>query len=247
MRPFVRIVLPLLITASLAAGCGGPDQKKMKFLNKGKALYEKGDYVRAKLEFKNAVQIDPKFAEAFYMLGLAGMRSGNLNDAYGNLSKALELEPGHLKARAELAGVLLQGRQFDKAIENADLVLAKDAGNEKVIIVKGAALLAKGESAKARALMEDLSAKGSQTPDLFIVLSASFSQQNDARHAEEALRKGIELNPKSVSLNLALVDLMARSKRVGDAIEAMQHVVALDPAEAASQADPGRPLLGRGA
>jgi tetratricopeptide (TPR) repeat protein len=50
--------------------CGGPEEKKMKFFNKGKSLYEKGDYVKASLEFKNALQIDPKFSQAYYMLGM---------------------------------------------------------------------------------------------------------------------------------------------------------------------------------
>jgi len=65
----------------------------MKFYNKGKALYEKGDFVKAELEFKNAVQIDPKFADGHYMLGMVSLRKGNIRGAYGAFSKAVELSP----------------------------------------------------------------------------------------------------------------------------------------------------------
>ncbi len=115
MKRQLKVILLFVILTMLVAGCGGPDQKKMKFYNKGKALYEKGDYVKAKLEFKNAVQIDPNFADAYYMLGLTAFRTGNLNEAYGSLSKAVDLQPNDVKARVELARVLLQGRAYDKA------------------------------------------------------------------------------------------------------------------------------------
>ena len=44
----------------LVAACSSPEQKKAKFLNKGQTLFEKGDLVEARLELKNAIQIDPK-------------------------------------------------------------------------------------------------------------------------------------------------------------------------------------------
>ena len=58
--------------------CSGPEEKKLKFYNKGKALYEKGDYVKAKLEFKNAIQIDPKYADAYYMMGMIAFKDTGL-------------------------------------------------------------------------------------------------------------------------------------------------------------------------
>ena len=57
--------LCLLVVLMVTASCSGPEQKKMKFYNRGNALYEKGDYVKAELEFKNAAQIDPKFTDAY--------------------------------------------------------------------------------------------------------------------------------------------------------------------------------------
>jgi len=55
---FVGTVFALAL--AVLTSCGGPEQKKLKFYNKGMELYQKGDLVKAKLEFKNAVQIDVK-------------------------------------------------------------------------------------------------------------------------------------------------------------------------------------------
>ena len=68
------LLLFILIVGIVVVGCGGPEQKKMKFFNKGKAFFEKGDFQKASLEFKNAIQIDPKFADAYYMLGMVSIR-----------------------------------------------------------------------------------------------------------------------------------------------------------------------------
>ena len=78
----VRVVVALVLVITLMVGCSGPEEKKLKFLNKGKELYEKGKYTEAKLEFKNAIQIDSKYAEAHYMLGIAEMKTGNPRPAY---------------------------------------------------------------------------------------------------------------------------------------------------------------------
>ena len=43
-----------LLAALIIISCSGPEEKKMKFYNKGKALYEQGEYVKARLEFRNA-------------------------------------------------------------------------------------------------------------------------------------------------------------------------------------------------
>jgi len=43
----VRVVVALVLVITLMVGCGGPEEKKLKFLNKGKELYEKGKYMEA--------------------------------------------------------------------------------------------------------------------------------------------------------------------------------------------------------
>ncbi len=58
----------LWLAALIAAGCGGAEQRKSKYLAKGKDYMEQQNYDKAKIEFKNVLQIDPKYAEAYYQL-----------------------------------------------------------------------------------------------------------------------------------------------------------------------------------
>src|SRR4030042_1419551 len=138
---FVLRVFILFLLFGLTANCGGPEEKKMKFFNKGKALYEKGDYVKAELEFKNSVQIDPKFADGRYMLGMVSLKKGNLRGAYGSFSKGVELSPGPLSAQAQLGRVFLMGGEPGKAMEKAELVLKQQPAHQEALLLKGGCLL----------------------------------------------------------------------------------------------------------
>jgi len=90
------IIINVIILAAMLTACGSPEEKKMKFFNKGNTLFEKGDVVKARLEFKNSIQIDPKFANAYYMLGMCELKQGHFKQAYAGFSKAVKLSPDHL-------------------------------------------------------------------------------------------------------------------------------------------------------
>jgi len=111
-RSFVLIGIIFLVT--VLGACGSPEERAAKFFKKGRALYEKGDYVKARLEFKNAIQIDRKFGEAYYMLGMVELKQGNLKPAYGSFSKAAKLSPDHLNSHLHIGKLFL----FAKAPED---------------------------------------------------------------------------------------------------------------------------------
>jgi Tfp pilus assembly protein PilF len=80
------VILGLL--AITAVSCGSKEEKKAKFYNRGMALFEQADYKKANLEFKNALQIDPKFADAYYMLGKVQLEAKELKSAFGYFKKS---------------------------------------------------------------------------------------------------------------------------------------------------------------
>ncbi|MFA7060565.1 MAG: tetratricopeptide repeat protein, partial [Pedobacter sp.] len=207
---FVRWFL-LLVATSLMTSCAGPDAKKVKFFNKGKVLYEKADYVKAKLEFKNAVQIDPKFADPYRMLGLIDMKEGNFRGAYGLFSKAIELNPADLDAHYQIGKLLLGAGQYDKSMEKAELILKKDANHADGMLLKGAVYIARKEFNIVIPFLEEVISKGVTKPDAYMLLSSAYFQKNDAVNAESVLNKGIAVNPKSVDMLMSLADLKIRS------------------------------------
>jgi tetratricopeptide (TPR) repeat protein len=161
MRKTTLALVAVIVAAGLLLACGGPEEKKGKFFGKAKELFERGDLVRARLEVKNALQIDPKFAEAYGLLGRIEMQAGDFRAAYGALEKAVELNPGLLAAQLELGKLLLVSGQPDKAMEKAELALAKDAADPEGLMLKGSTLLARREFEATARVFEGLLQKSS--------------------------------------------------------------------------------------
>src|SRR4030066_1280208 len=116
-KSFFVKTIALLLAALVISGCGGAESRKAKYLAKGKAYIEEKNYDKAKIEVKNALQIDPKYAEGFYLMGVVEEKRKNMQAAFGNYSKALELDPAHVDAKTKLGFFHLMVGNTDKAKE----------------------------------------------------------------------------------------------------------------------------------
>ncbi|HBO69305.1 MAG TPA: hypothetical protein DD658_03825 [Deltaproteobacteria bacterium] len=229
MKDRISKGLCAVLCVVLLASCGGPEQKKMKFFNKGNGLFAEGEFVKASLEFRNAIQIDPKFADAYHMLGMTEIRRQNLKGAYGAFTKAVELDPGHFKAHNQLGRLFLAVREPDMAMEKAERILTEAPGDEDALLLKGAVLVARKDFTAADGYLEGLIGKGVRSPDAYELLAAARRRKGDAKGAEEALRRGIAADGTSVALHRALVDLLVRGNRFDDAAAEVRKIIELEP------------------
>jgi len=82
------------------------------------------------------------------MLGMVELKEGNLRRAYGGFSKAAELSPDYLDSHLQIGKLYLVGKEPEKAMEKAELVLGKDSENIEALILKGSVLLSQKETDK---------------------------------------------------------------------------------------------------
>ena len=69
----------------------------------------------SKSDLKDAIRLNPQFADAYNLLGLAYMQSGDLQLAVRNLTAAVQLSPRDENYRANLAQAYIFARQWDNA------------------------------------------------------------------------------------------------------------------------------------
>jgi Tfp pilus assembly protein PilF len=224
---FLAIVA--LSAVMITMSCGGPEQKKAKFYNRGMALYNKGEYAKARLEFKNAIQIDVKYDEAYYMLGMVAIKSGDPRGAQGSFVRAVELNPRHWDAQLQLGWFLLGAGKTNEAMDKAELVLKNNAVHEDALILKGAVLLKKKDMAAARRFFESVIGHDVHKPDGYLLLASIYAQDLDTRNVERVLLEGIRENQKSVPLHIGLADLYVKSNRIDDAVSQMQKIIEIEP------------------
>lgn len=73
----------------------GPEKE---MLDKGKDYFKKKMYDEAVIAFDTAIQINLRYASAYYYRGRAYAEKGNLDEAISDYAKAIEIKPKHAKA-----------------------------------------------------------------------------------------------------------------------------------------------------
>ena len=225
-------VLTVLVLALILAACGGPEEKKAKFYSKARELYARGDYVKARLEVKNAIQIDPKFAEGYLLLGLVEQKDGNLRGAFGAFTKAVELNPELNAAHVELGKLLLLSGAADKALEKAQAVLAREPGNGEALMLQGSVFMAQKKPGDAAAIFEGLLQKGEKKPEVYLMLASAYSQDGNTSRAEKAFAEGIAAHPGFAPLHLGLAKFYNDLKQPSKAESELKKVIELEPDKA---------------
>src|SRR5262249_5106126 len=90
------------------AGCSrDPNVKKQKYFESGESYFAKGKYREAAIQYSNAIQIDSRFAQAYYQLGQTYLKLRDLRHAYEALNHAVELNPDNYAAHQDLANLLV--------------------------------------------------------------------------------------------------------------------------------------------
>jgi tetratricopeptide (TPR) repeat protein len=224
--------LVLVTLAAALVACSGSEAKKAKFMEKGKALIEAGDYKMARLEFKNALQIDPKLVEAHYLLGMVALKEKDFKAAMGSLNKAVSLDPNHLSSHLELAKIYAAANQLDKAKESLDVILQRKPDDADALLVKAATLIGEKKVDDALALLERQRAAGESRQDIFILITTIYSQRQDNAAIERTLNEGITANPKAIALHMLLARFHAGNNRLDQAAESFKAIIAIEPEKA---------------
>ena len=96
----------------VSSGCqGNKDKKKERFLASGQEYFEQEKYPEAMIQFKNAVQLDPRSAIGYYRLGLTYLKLGRGPDAFSAFQRSVDVDPGSSSAQIQLGNLyLVSGR-----------------------------------------------------------------------------------------------------------------------------------------
>ena len=109
-RKFHTLPLPIVIVAAVLIGaCTTPEKTKVQHMVRGQAFLKDKKFPEAALEFRNALQVDEKFADAHW--GLANAYEGlqRYQEAFEEMKQAAELDANNLEVRVKLGNYYLVG------------------------------------------------------------------------------------------------------------------------------------------
>lgn len=204
-----------LIAASLLillSGCGSSSETAADYVESGKTLVKEGKLQKARLEFKNALQIDPRTADAFYQLALLDEKSQDWKSMYANLSTTEQLNPTHHEASTKLGQLYLLSGNYEKAREKAKKVLDVAPDNVAALVLRASIELKQQNLGSALKDIEQALSYDEQNIEAMSVKAMVFNQQGDYQKAISLLEEAIAIEPDQLSLTMIKLSILEVQK-----------------------------------
>jgi tetratricopeptide (TPR) repeat protein len=221
--------LIVVLAVLMVAGCGGAESRKAKYLERGKDYLQKQNYDKAIVELKNVLQIDPKHAEAYYLIGQTEEAQQNWQRSFGSYLKAVELDPDHLEARTRLARFYLLANKEAEARKEMETVLAKQPEHVGALLLKAMLLSKEGKNPDALIVVNDIVENHPLNHEAYALKSAIYLSQKEIDKGIEVLQQGISANPKNIPLRLNLIQVYLTKGEFGKIDELFQQCITIEP------------------
>jgi tetratricopeptide (TPR) repeat protein len=219
----------VLLAALWLAACDGGAEREAAYLKRGKTLFEESNYIKARLEFKNALQINPKGIDGKYYLALIDEAEGNLQEAFIGMTRLVEQHPEHVPVQVKLGQYFLLSNELEKAREKADVILSLEPRNPDGHALRGAVLLRRGALQEARSEIDTARQTEPGNVGAISVLAGIYQKQGNIEQALEILSEGVKLNPKNKALRLLSIQLHLEANDFSEVEATYRELFALDP------------------
>jgi uncharacterized protein (TIGR02996 family) len=186
------------------AGCGGAQSRYASHMSKGEDFFTTDNFEKARIEFRNALQILPNDAQARYMYGRSMESLGKVREAAGMYQGAIDSDTNHAGARAALGRVFVFAGAPQKALELVEPAIAKNPNDAELLTVRAAARSQLNQPEAALVDAEQAVKLAPANENAVALLASIYRQGNDAPRAVALLRTTLEKVPAATELRQVL-------------------------------------------
>jgi tetratricopeptide (TPR) repeat protein len=246
----------LLLVVALLAGCGGPEAKKMKFLERGKEYSAKGvadDIVKASprnvdghlvrgnlnllsgdgagavAEFRTVVNDRPQFLPGYLFLAEGHLLKKEMNLAGEALQSALKVDPKSRDARRALGRYYALKKEFPKSEEYLRGILEEEPSDLEVRADLGDVYAAAKEPGKAETEYAEIKRRAPKLALGYVKTAEHFRGQGKLDRAGAEYELAVKAEPGNLTLYLILGRLRIEEKQYAKAAKAYEEALARRP------------------
>ena len=230
-------VLPLflvLVAAFVMGACTTPEKAKTQHVARGQALLKEKRFQEAVLEFRGALQIDEKLADAHWGLASAYEGLQRYQEAFEEMRQTAALDPNNLDVRVRLGNYYLVGaNQSAAALSEAERlakeVLEKDPNHIEGHILMGSVLFAQEKKQEALAELNHAVELNPQRVESYLSLARFYVQTNDIADAEAIYQRAISVSGGSAMAHYEYGKFLVGAQRLDQAEAEFQRAVQIEP------------------
>lgn len=213
------------------------------YVAKGNKLFAQGKYEDAELQYRNAINKDPRYAEAYYRMGLLLLRRTQFSAAYDSLKHAVELDPGFSEASVQLGdlGWFIYNVQnhptagiYNDISQQSQKLLAANRKDFDGLRFKAYIAMADKRVDDALGLLASANSIRPLSSDVIMPMTHLLIQEGDAARAETLLRQLSQKNPSYGPAYETLYALCISQKRTEDAEAVLRLQVEKNPKQASA-------------
>lgn len=222
--------LLIIVAAVSVASCkSDPKVAAREHLEDGNRQLAQQQYPEAILEYRRAVQADPRLGEARLQLAHAYASSGDGQNALKEYARASDLLPDDTAAQVKAGNFMLLAGRFEDAQGVAKRMLGRNANNVEAQILLANSLAGMKDLDGAVEAFETAVTMDPKRSATYSELGSVrlIGGQKDA--AEAAFRKAIEIDANSANAHLSLANFFWATGNLPEAERGMRRALQIEP------------------
>ena len=235
----LRLLLCCCVLSLPLTGCSrDPNVRKQKYFASGEKYFAEAKYREAAIQYANAVQIDPRFAQAHSQLAQTYLKLGDSSRAFQELNRAVELAPDNYRAHTDLANLLVSVRNPDgspvsdtlkQAKGHLDLLTQEQPNNPETHEAWANYYSTQNDIAAAIREAQQAVHLDPSRSESYVMLALLQLRSDLNDDAEKNFKKATEVDPKNLNAQLALGAFYQSHNRWSEAEQQFKQAIVVDP------------------
>ena len=236
-RNVSKFSLTVLTACTLLAGvtlgaCSSREQRSDNYVKNGNEYLQKKEFPKARVEFRNAIQLKKDNIKAWRGLASVDEHDHNLQGLVQDLDRVAELDEKDADARIRLARLYLLGGAPKRAQKLADAASKLEPNNASLFALKAAILYRLKDTERARELTEKALEIDPHNTDALVVVATQQFIKGDAPAALKTLSKLSSKSDTDIGVILLKVNVYNKLGNL-EQVEVLLHkLIALNPKSA---------------
>ena len=176
-------------------------------------------------------------------MGDTYLKQGNIDMAFIQYGKALRIDPNRAGTRQKVGYLYLKKGLGAEALNEFNIILAKDQRNTSALQGKASALVQLNRLAEAEKVLQEVTDIDGRSWQAYLLLGTVYDRQKRYEDATVAYRKVIDINPKSASAYNNLGVSLFLMGRYRESVDALLSSISLDPSNLQSYNNLGLSLF----
>ncbi len=196
---------------------------------KANSLVSEGKLDEALVQYKKAIDTDPKYSKALNDYGAILALKGNLPQAAEMLQRAIKENPGEALFRTNYAQILSRMGKQEESINQLKEAYELNPKDQVVLTALARQMIGKNDPDTAVNLLNQAVKLYPKSSGLHNQLSYALARSGDVSNALVHANKAVELDPKSAAAHINLGSTMMIEGNLKGAQSAYEKAVTIEP------------------